>query len=382
MASVYRDSARDGWRVQVYVRGVRRKLWVGPVSKSAAMAIGRNLDALVLARDTGTVASETVRAWVRGISPRIRKRLIAWGLADVAAAADPLPTTLGAFWEAYRTERSDWKERTRLRWRASAEHILAELGSDTDLLAVTVADAGRFARWARANFADSHAGKLISDAKHLFRVAVDSRQVPENPFAKIDCRQRHDSSRGAYVSAEIARRLMSASDPYYAALIASARFGGLRVPSEPLALRWSTIDWESQLIVVDSPKTGLRTIPIFAAMRPSLEELYANAPEGSDWVFFRSRRSLGTAARQRLLQAARVCGVEPWPKLWMNLRASCRTDLLNDFPAHVVNAWLGHSGKVGAEHYDRVHSGHIEQAVGSPVGSMPGEPRRAQASGK
>ena len=71
-------------------------------------------------------------------------------------------------------------------------------------------------------------------------------------------------------------------------------------------------------------------------------------------------------------------GVAPWPKLFVNLRSSCRTELQEVFPDHVVNKWLGHSGKVAEKHYLQVTDEHWGKAIesrtpaGSPVGTPTG----------
>ena len=71
MASIYRDTSRNGFRAQVVVRGVRRKLWLGNVTKTQAAAVAEHLERLKLALDTGTTPpSETLR-WSRiiGVLP-------------------------------------------------------------------------------------------------------------------------------------------------------------------------------------------------------------------------------------------------------------------------------------------------------------------------
>jgi integrase len=70
-------------------------------------------------------------------------------------------------------------------------------------------------------------------------------------------------------------------------LIALSRFGGLRCPSEHLALRWQDVDWEHKRFRVDSTKTGERWIPIFPELRPYLEECFERAEEGAVHVITR-----------------------------------------------------------------------------------------------
>lgn len=386
MASIYKDTTRTGWRVQLYVRGVRRKLWLGPVTKSAAATVAGHLAALNIARDTGTAPPAETRRWLASVSGRIRNRLAAWGIADGLAASSGTARTLGPYTRQYIDGREDWTGRTKSRMNKVRSRLVLQLGADTALCSITPGDAQRFARWCRSTIkTQSHSGKTIADARQLFRAAVDDRLIPENPFSGIDSSQSHDKGREAYIDRATVEALITTADPYYAALFALARFAGLRVPSEPLGLDWSSIDWETGRFTVYSPKLKrhqpTRIVPLFPEIRSHLDYLHQLAPDGAQYVFDRYRSTASQVWREALLRAAKRAGVPTWPKLWMNLRASCRTDLLERFPAHVVNYWLGHSGKVGAKHYDRTHDGHYAAAVGSPVGSSGRVPSLSTATG-
>jgi len=62
-------------------------------------------------------------------------------------------------------------------------------------------------------------------------------------------------------------------------------------------------------------------------------------------------------------------GVKAWPKMFVNLRSSRRTELQEQYPDHVINAWLGHSGAVAAKHYLQTTDEHWARAIdaGSPA---------------
>lgn len=385
MASVYRDSARNGWRAQLYVRGVRRKLWLGAVSKAAARSVAVHLDALNLARDTGTVPPESTRLWLSSISDRIRNRLAAWGLVGQQEAAKHLPRTLGPYLQHYIDSRTDWSFSAKTRMVHVRLRLCERLGADTAIASITAGDAQGFARWIRSTIEScSHSGKTISSARQLFKAAIDDRLIADNPFNGINASQQHDEDREAYIPAADIELMIAKADPYFAALFAISRYGGLRVPSEPLDLRWEHINWATGRIVLVSHKTKSRTIPLFPEILPHLRKLYELAPDGSECVFDRYRSTAAKVYRDNILRIAKLCGLQPWPKIWMNLRASCRTDLLERFPSHVVDAWMGHSAKVGAKHYDRITDAHFAAAlhpVGSPVGSLPRIPPRSPALG-
>ena len=68
--------------------------------------------------------------------------------------------------------------------------------------------------------------------------------------------------------------------------------------------------------------------------------------------------------RTHLLRIIARAGERPWPKLFHNLRASRQTELEEEFPTHVVCAWLGNSEAVARAHYLQVRDTHFDRANG------------------
>ena len=65
-----------------------------------------------------------------------------------------------------------------------------------------------------------------------------------------------------------------------------------------------------------------------------------------------------------MLRIIRRAGVQPWPRLFHNLRASRQTELTNDFPSHVVADWLGNSPAIAQRHYLKTTEEHFQRAAG------------------
>ncbi len=69
------------------------------------------------------------------------------------------------------------------------------------------------------------------------------------------------------------------------------------------------------------------------------------------YVFTKLRRDAAQHAtgwkavnlRSQFTKIIKRAEVLPWPRLWVNLRSSCETELVQRFPAHVTAAWLGHT---------------------------------------
>jgi integrase len=360
MASVYRDSARNGWRAQVVIRGVTRKLWIGPITATGAKQIAGHLDNLKASAETATPPAADSLRWARAACPRIQSQLAKWGLIEISNRHD-LPRSVVEYARKYSLEIGEAAS-TRKRW-ANVVKKLEIFGSAT-LAGVTPGDCDRIARDLRKAYKSSHAGKILSDFKQIFTAAIKDRLITDNPFDAIDCRSQHDKSREAFIDRETVEKLLGNADPQFRALISLARYAGLRVPSEPLALKWEHIDWAESKITILAPKTGHRICPLFAEIREPLQTLWELAPTGATHVFHRGRASAATVWRAKLESIILASSVKPWPKLWQNMRASCRTDLEARFPAFVCNAWLGHSSKVAEKHYSRVTADHFNLAVG------------------
>jgi hypothetical protein len=71
----------------------------------------------------------------------------------------------------------------------------------------------------------------------------------------------------------------------------------------------------------------------------------------------------GTALRKPLMAALKAVQVKPRPKLWNALRASRVAELREDFPAHVVDAWMGHDEKVARKHYAQTLDYYFTRAL-------------------
>ena len=48
---------------------------------------------------------------------------------------------------------------------------------------------------------------------------------------------------------------------------------------------------------------------------------------------------------ERLVKRA---GLQPWPRLFHAMRASCETELAKEYPIHVVTSWLGNTPRIAS----------------------------------
>lgn len=186
--------------------------------------------------------------------------------------------------------------------------------------------------------ADASVRKHCGFAKHFLAQAVEHEFIAVNPFGKLVSAPVGNDARQYFVTAVEARKVLGACpDAQWQLLFALSRWGGLRCPSEHLALRWGDVDWEKGLLHVASPKTERhaghesRVVPMFPEVRGYLEKVYHEAPEGTEFVITRYRSSDGNL-RTQLARIVRRAGLKPWPRIWHNLRSSRQTELGGVFP--------------------------------------------------
>ena len=166
-----------------------------------------------------------------------------------------------------------------------------------------------------------------------------------------------------------------------------ARFGSLRCPSEIVGLKWSDISWEPkrERFTVHAVKTehdadaGIRVVPLFPELAALFREAFEAAEPGAVYCCPQDPANIcGQMYRKVVLQAMARAGVNPWPKLFQNCRASRETELAERYPVQVVCSWTGNSPAVAAKHYLQTTEDHdarataeVAQNVAQPSPEMP-----------
>lgn len=295
--------------------------------------------------------------WLGKIDPRIVAVFEKWGLCDPKPQSKFSPV-LETFLQEYIDSREDWSDGSKRNMGQVKRHLVTQFGKRTLVAHVTPGDAERFCRWCRSHFkAESHQEKTVQKAKQFFAAAVKERLIDESPFDGVKIVRVVSDQNKQEVTRPVVDLLIDKADPQLAAIIALARYGGLRIPSEIVTLEWSRVDWELMRFQVYAPKTkAVRTVPIFPELKRHFELLWDTAETGAKFVFPQHRSPTASARRLRKWMMAlidKTPGVEPWPDLWRNLRFTRKNELLRNHKEHVVCAWIGHDKLTGQTYYDR-----------------------------
>ncbi len=348
--------------------GRRRSVSLGYIPLKAAEAIRVRVADLLASAVAGQPPEPSTLHWVVGLDQRLAAKL-----AKASVIAPRQIATLGPFLADYLASRTDIKPATRLVLGHTQRCLLAYFGGDRSLGSITPGEADRWRLWLGAEagegLSDNTVRRRCGIAKQFFRAAIRLKLVSENPFGDLVAAVRANASRFYFVTRDEAQMVLDACPSLeWRLLFALARFGGLRVPSETLALRWQDINWATDRMLVHSPKTehhdggATRWVPIFPELRPLLTEAHEIAEDNAVWVITRTRDS-SINLRTQLNRIIHNAGLTPWPKLWQNLRSTRETELVREHPLHVVVKWLGNSQAVAAKHYLQVTDEDFQRAA-------------------
>lgn len=178
-------------------------------------------------------------AWVKGIGDDLAGKLSAIGLIPKGVSS----TVCVILADYLEQRRGDSKPATAVTIHRVVADLIAFLGTNTDMRAVTVEHAEGFKRhYQDKQLAPATTYRRLNMAKMLFGHALWLMLVTANPFADVRSKNHNPPERRHYISPADTATLIEAANPTGRAILALARFGGLRCPSEVLTLKWENVN--------------------------------------------------------------------------------------------------------------------------------------------
>jgi integrase len=315
--------------------GKRKTIRLGVMSAGRAERFKEGVEELVrVAADREAIRQDTT-LWLAALDPELHRRLVAVGL--VRARQSATAAHLDSFLDSYITGRTDVKPNTLIGLGQARRNLVAFFGKNKRLADITAGDAEEYWRYliGKQQLASNTARRLCGRAKQFFRFAVRKHIIRENPFIDLQSNVRSNPERLFFITADVAQKVLTACpDAQWKLIFALSRWGGLRCPSEHLALKWSDVDFENERLRVPSPKTEhieggeYRMIPLFPELRGPLLDVFTEAPEGSEFVItrYRDKKSNLRTHFQRIVQRAGVdaCFKIYGPRARPSWRSTCR----------------------------------------------------------
>ncbi len=355
MSSISTNKQTGGRKIQFSLDGRRRKsLRLGAVTLRQAQTVRGYVDDLVHSHKTSTAPKDKTLQWLGELSDDMYDRIAATGLIPQRVRA-----TLGDFTRQHIDSRKvELKHSTVQVFERARNHLIAHFGEERPIHEITAGDADVFWLYmAEAGLAQATARKMIQRCKQFMNAAMRQGLVTENPFADLKSSATRNAKRMRFITQQTIEKVIQAvPDAEWRLIIALARYGGLRTPSETLLLRWCDVDWDKGVMKVRSPKTEAhedgesRYIPIFKELYPYLREAFELAEPGSLHCITRYRDS-NANLRTQFLRIIDRAGVKEWPKLFQNLRSSRASELAKQYPMHMLVEWMGHTVEVSLKHY-------------------------------
>ncbi len=374
MASISNDP--NGRRRILFVdaKGDRKTIRLGKVPQRYAEAVKVKVEDLVFATITRHAPADETSRWLTNLGPELYDRLARVGLIKRRDSAK-----LGAFLANYIEGRSDVKPATREVWSQVVRNLLDSFGDDRAPPTITEGDAEDFKMFLIAQgLAPFTVHERLQFSRMFIRAAKRRGLITGNPFEEIINPAVMLPDRQYFVTRNETERLLAASDSTWRAIVGLCRYGGLRCPSEVLSLRWQDVNWETERIVVQSPKTAhhpgkdSRVIPMFVELKPILAEAFDLAPDGAEYVVDSSYHQAAQTPsgwrscnmRTQFMRIVKRAGLKPWPRLFHAMRGSRETELAREYPIHVVTSWLGNTVSIVVKHYLQVTDDDFARASG------------------
>ena len=353
MASLFRSD--EGYSID-FTHNKRQRLRIGAATERQAQEFLLRLESLLQADKLGTPVSLEVAQWLVSIDARLHRKLVAIGLATQRLS------TLGELLDAWL---ASLKPKT-----ASGSPVVAIVGNltehfgrETRLRAIDDSSRRSFETYL-ARYATATISRRLRMAKQVFGFAMLHRSIVANPFEHVKTTGEVNKAKDFYVTEQIMVRLLTyCTDVELRVILCLVRYGGVRCPSEVMPMEWSQVHWDQDRFTVLSPKTAhhghdRRTVPLFPTLRMAMTDLWEQCEPGTALTFPRLQ---GPHSRltAKVTDLCRRAGIEPWPRVFDNMRASCITDWLRDllpngYSLMDLASWAGHSPQTMWKHYAMV----------------------------
>ena len=373
MASLTQDDKSGRWTVQFVGRdGKRRSVRLGPQAKRGAENIRLKIDELAKAILEDRDPAKEAATWLAQVGEPLRGRLAAVGLSYAPAGS----LTLKPFIDGYLASRNDLKTSTKQHIGHTAKLLIDFFGPEKPLRSLTEGDGDEWRRFlGEQGLAEATIRRRVGIGKQILRAAQRKHLIPANPFADLRGGNLANPQRAFNIDASMSAKILDACTGEWKLIFSLLRWGGVRCPSELMALRWSDVLWAEQRLRVPSPKTERfvghesRMMPLFPELMEPLREAFEAAAPGTEYIVNRHRgAAVAPRLRQEFLCIIAKAGLQPWPRLFRNLRSSRQTELVQQgHPLFVACAWLGNSQPVAARHYLQVTDADYSKAVHGAV---------------
>ena len=369
------------YHIQWYENKQRRSISLGgsKYSRKTAETVKEIVETLLWYRHNIQIVPEkTVANWLQTAPAELLAKLAKVGLIAVHEKK-----TCQHLWEAFLNKKKDAKWKT-LRGYLNCQTQFYETFSPTEAIETITPD--RLLEWKAAmltKLAEASTATYLKVTRTILNFAVDQKWLPDNPMRRIPIGSFVNRNKDRIISrGDYVKLLDACPNQEWRTIIALARIGGLRCPSELKQLRWTDINWEQNRFLVHSPKTEHHTnhreriVPLFPELREELDRHFlADTSIGNTFVIQDlqgTEWNLGIPFQKIAHNAGLGTIVRPFD----NMRMSRSNEVWESFGPAKENLWIGHSEATRRKHYKGELS---DEAFAEAAGTMLNEQHPARA---
>jgi integrase len=327
------------------------------------------VETLVYYRKNGThVPDRAVTNWLTTAPVELQEKLAKVGLITVTKAK-----TCQELWDTYlKHKKNEVKYSTYSVYRRVGDIFLESFSPNEHIGKLTTE---KFLEWKASLLAQDYSVATVAGylqvARTVFRWAVDNDWVPKNPLVKIPLGSFINRENDRIITREeYAKMLDACPHQGWRTLIALARIGGLRCPSELMQLRWTDVNWEQSRFLVHSPKTERyvlhreRTVPLFPELRVELDRLFSLAETKSSEFVIQWYQGTSWQLMHQFRRITKQAGLGILVRPFDNMRMSRSNEVLARWGQAKESLWIGHSVKVMRDHYLTLSDSDFSEASG------------------
>lgn len=358
-----------GYNIQWTEKGRRNTIYLGgrKYTKKTAERLNEVVETMLYMRRNGiAVPDKKTEQWIQNADERIQEKLAKFGFITFIK-----PRTCKELWDTFLQHKTDIKESSRVLYENCRSTFFATF-SKTETLDKLTPD--RLVEWKLSllnQYAPATAAGRLKVAKIVLNWAVEQGWIANNPMQNIPIGSFINRAKDRTITMEEYGKLLDACpNQEWRVIIALARIGGLRCPSELKDLRWRDVNWEQDRFLVHASKTEChagkeeRIVPLFHELRAELDRYFlSDATERNEFVIQNwqgSRWVLHTGIQQIACNAGLGTLVRPFD----NMRMSRSNEVLRRFGEVKESLWIGHSAKVMKNHYFSMSDTDFAEAVG------------------
>jgi hypothetical protein len=211
-----------------------RRFRLGECDRRTAESVARHVENLLAVKLNHSQLAKETCVWLTDIADTLKAKLVAVGLIE-----EQRRITLGEFVASWlEGKKAAGHKPTSLRaWRQTTDALTEHFGT-RPLTTLNHADGEAFRAAMQAkSYRPTTIHKRLGYTKQILEDAVHMGQIPVNPWKHVRQRCGDPAERRAYVPVADAQRVIEFCPSLtWKLLVALARFGGLRVPSEAFSL--------------------------------------------------------------------------------------------------------------------------------------------------